>query len=150
MEVILADGQSADDSRARVEAFSRAHPALRVIVVDNPERTAPAGLNRAWRVARGEFVVRMDGHALPRADYVERCVGLLQASDCEGVGGAWDIIPGAPGIVAAGIAAAAGHPLGAGGARYRSGGAAGNVDTVPQPTGASDRGLEDPTSGTGQ
>jgi succinoglycan biosynthesis protein ExoA len=131
MEVVVADGQSDDDSRARIQAFSHEHPALRVTVVENPGRTAPAGLNQAWRVARGQFVLRMDGHALPRADYVERCVALLETSAIEGVGGAWDIIPGAPGVVAAGIAAAAAHPLGAGGARYRSGGAAGDVDTVP-------------------
>ncbi len=131
MEVIVADGLSDDDSRARILAFSQAHPGLRVTVIDNPGRTAPAALNVAWRAARGEFVLRMDGHALPRADYVERCVGLLEASAVEGVGGAWDILPGAPGIIAAGIAVAAAHPLGAGGARYRSGGAPGDVDTVP-------------------
>ena len=131
MEVIVADGRSEDDSRARVEGFARDHPALAVTVVDNPGLTAPAGLNQAWRAAQGEFVLRVDGHAVPRPDYVERCVSLLKRTGCDGVGGAWDVIPGASGAIAAAIAVAAGHPLGAGGTRYRLGGPAGEVDTVP-------------------
>ncbi len=131
MEVIVADGRSEDDSRARVERFARDHPALQVTVVDNPGLTAPAGLNQAWRAAHGEFVLRVDGHAVPRPDYVERCASLLERTGCDGVGGAWDILPGARGAIAAAIAAAAGHPLGAGGTRYRLGGSAGEVDTVP-------------------
>jgi cellulose synthase/poly-beta-1,6-N-acetylglucosamine synthase-like glycosyltransferase len=131
MEVIVADGRSEDDSRARVERFAHDHPALHVTVVDNPGRTAPAGLNRAWRATRGEFVLRVDGHAVPRPDYIEHCVSLLESTGCAGVGGAWDILPGASGTIASAIAAAAGHPLGAGGTRYRLGGSAGEVDTVP-------------------
>ena len=131
MEVIVADGRSEDDSRARVEGFARDHPALQVTVVDNPGLTAPAGLNQAWRAAHGEFVLRVDGHAVPRPDYVERCASLLERTGCDGVGGAWDILPGARGAIASAIAAAAGHPLGAGGTRYRLGGSAGEVDTVP-------------------
>ena len=73
----------------------------------------------------------MDGHALADADYVARCVQTLAETGSDGVGGVWEIHAGGPGAVARGIAAAWAHPFGAGDARYRIGGSAGWVDTVP-------------------
>jgi hypothetical protein len=49
----------------------------------------------------------------------------------ENVGGVWDIRPGGESWIARSIAAAAGHPIGVGGARYRYTNQAGYVDTVP-------------------
>jgi hypothetical protein len=49
----------------------------------------------------------------------------------DNIGGIWDIQPGASTWVAKAIAIAASHPLGAGDARYRIGGVAQEVDTVP-------------------
>jgi hypothetical protein len=58
-------------------------------------------------------------------------VAALEAGAGENVGGVWEIQPGGPGWLARAIAAAAAHPLGVGDARYRLGGRAQAVDTVP-------------------
>ncbi len=130
MEVIIADGASEDGTLERIEEFRRrADFALRV--VPNPERSIPAGLNRALAAATGEMVLRLDAHSVPAPDYVERCVAALEQGLGDNVGGVWEIRPGGRGAVARAIAAAASHPLGAGDARYRVGGKAGAVDTVP-------------------
>ncbi len=73
----------------------------------------------------------MDGHSLPREDYVALCVKDLVEKKGDNVGGQWDIIPGADTWIARGISAAAAHPLGVGNVRYRISGEAGPVDTVP-------------------
>jgi succinoglycan biosynthesis protein ExoA len=131
MEVIIADGMSDDGTRAVIGEFQKLHPELAVRVVQNPPRTIPSGLNRGMREAQGEFLIRLDAHSVPIPEYVERCVDDLNAGKGMSVGGVWRIRPGGAGRMARGIAAAAAHPLGAGDASYRLGGAAGPVDTVP-------------------
>ncbi|HEY5984644.1 MAG TPA: glycosyltransferase family 2 protein [Anaerolineales bacterium] len=131
LEVVIADGLSEDGTRDAIAAFQQAHPTLSVRLVDNGKRTIPAGLNRAIGAAEGEFIIRLDAHSKPIPEYVQRCVEALQAGKGTNVGGVWQIVPGAKGRTAAAIAAAAAHPLGAGNALYRVGGAAGAVDTVP-------------------
>ncbi len=131
MEVVIADSMSTDRTRQVIDRFRQAHPDLAIRVVENRARSIPAALNRAIEAARGEIIVRMDAHSTPYPDYVERCVRALEEGLGANVGGVWEIRPSAPGWVAAGIAAAASHPLGAGDAAYRLNPDAGPVDTVP-------------------
>jgi succinoglycan biosynthesis protein ExoA len=131
LEVVIADGMSTDQTRAEITSFADAHPDLHIAVVDNPRRVIPVALNLALGEAHGEIIVRMDAHAKPYPDYVERCVADLQVGLGENVGGIWEIQPGASGWLAASIAAAAAHPLGVGDALYRHAVKATEVDTVP-------------------
>jgi succinoglycan biosynthesis protein ExoA len=131
MEVIVADGFSTDDTRGRIAAYSKSHPEFTLRIVDNPGRTAPAGLNAGLRAAQGEIILRMDAHAVPAPDYVAQTVDALARTGCDGVGGGIDIQPGGEGVVARAIASAVGDPFATGGVRYRAGGLPGEVDTVP-------------------
>lgn len=114
---------------------------LSVKVVDNPKRSIPSALNQALNAAAGDFIVRLDAHSLPAEDYVSRSIADLQAGLGDNVGGMWKIQPGSDDWQARSIALAAAHPLGVGDARYRVGGRAQTVDTVP--FGAFDRSLID-------
>lgn len=131
MEVVIADGMSVDRTRERVIAFQQEHPDLAVRLVDNPKRVIPAALNRAIEAARGEYILRLDAHSMPRPDYVERCLAALRSGSGDNVGGIWEILPGGSGWVSRGIAVAASHPLGVGDAHYRHAEQAQAVDTVP-------------------
>ncbi|HPH95351.1 MAG TPA: glycosyltransferase family 2 protein [Anaerolineaceae bacterium] len=131
LEVVIADGLSTDQTRARIAAFQTAHPELAVQVVDNPKKNIPAALNAAMRAARGEIFVRLDAHSIPSPDYVARCVEALETEKGENVGGVWQIRPGADTWLAKSIAAAAAHPFGVGDAQYRYTTRAAEVDTVP-------------------
>jgi glycosyltransferase involved in cell wall biosynthesis len=93
-EVLVADGQSTDTTRAIVSRWQAKHPHLRLL--DNPRRLSSAGRNLAVQAARGEIVVLIDGHCEvdnPRyfqavADAFERtgaaCVGRPQPLDVRG------------------------------------------------------------------
>ncbi len=59
-EVLVADGGSADGTRAIVAAMQGRHPNLRLLA--NPGRWSSAGRNAAVRAAAGELVVVVDGH----------------------------------------------------------------------------------------
>ncbi len=131
MEVVIADGQSTDGTRAEVSAFEAGHPDLLLRVVDNPRRSIPAALNRAIQAARGEYLLRLDAHCVPQPDYVERSLAALRQGLGDNVGGVWLIRPGGEGWMARAIALTAAHPLGVGDARYRYATQAGLADTVP-------------------
>ena len=131
MEVIISDGMSQDRTREEVAAFQKDFPDLEVRLVDNPRRNIPSGVNRGIEAARGEIIVRFDGHARPYPDYVEKCVQAHREGRGANVGGVWEIHPGADTWIAKSIAVAAAHPLGVGDALYRHAKQAAEVDTVP-------------------
>ena len=131
LEVVIADGMSTDDTRVRIEEFVSEHPDLLVRVVENEKRKIPAGLNRAIENAGGDILIRLDAHSAPDREYIARCVAAIERTSAANVGGIWEIRSSSDHWMPRAIAAAAAHPLGAGGVRYRSGGKAGEVDTVP-------------------
>jgi succinoglycan biosynthesis protein ExoA len=104
----------------------------RVTLVDNPGRIAPTALNAALAVARGEMVVRVDGHCEIAPDYVSRCVAHLAAGEADGVGGPLETVGETP--IARVIAVAMSSGFGVGGAAFRTRkGWTGLVDTVAFP-----------------
>lgn len=131
MEVIIVDGMSTDRTRQIIAEYQNEHPNLTIRVLDNHQRAIPSALNLGLEAARGQYIVRLDAHSIPEKDYIERCIMDLNAGLGDNVGGMWIIRPGGEGWIAASIAAAAAHPLGAGDAYYRHTPKTGAVDTVP-------------------
>jgi succinoglycan biosynthesis protein ExoA len=131
IEVIVADGLSTDQTREVINDFQLSHPDLIIRIIDNIQRIIPSGLNRAIEVAQGKYIVRLDAHSIPDQDYINNCVSGLDKGLGDNIGGIWKIQPGANTWIAKAIAIAAAHPLGVGDARYRIGGNAQEVDTVP-------------------
>jgi glycosyltransferase involved in cell wall biosynthesis len=121
VEVLVVDGRSDDSTRALAAAGG-------ATVLDNPDRVQAAGLNVGIAAAAGEVIVRVDGHCTIEPEYVERCVEALVRTGAAVVGGAMS--PVAERGMPAAIALAMASPLGAGPARFHSGGAPGWVDTV--------------------
>src|SRR5665648_520063 len=55
VEIIVADGGSADRTREVIESMARGHG--RVTILDNPGEIAPTGLNLAYAQAQGEILI---------------------------------------------------------------------------------------------
>ena len=85
MEILVVDGMSDDGTREYIQSLLPQHPHLQLI--DNPAQIVAPGFNEALRRARGEIIVRVDGHCEIAPDYVRQCVTHLQNSDIDGVGG---------------------------------------------------------------
>jgi succinoglycan biosynthesis protein ExoA len=126
VEIIVADGGSADRTRAIAGEFDK------VRIVHNAQRIQASGLNRALAVATADIVVRVDGHCVIADDYIERCVDALEGTGAAMVGGGMHPEPDNErnALLQRGIATAMLSRVGAGPARFHIGGAAGWVDTV--------------------
>ena len=116
MEVIVADGMSTDETRGIVESLQRQHPHLRLI--DNPGLIVSTGLNAALVQARGEIIIRIDGHCEIEREYVRCCVRHLLEDGFDGVGGPLETIGETP--IAKVIALAMGSQFGVGNSAFRT------------------------------
>lgn len=121
LEVIISDGMSTDGTRAAIQSFSTGNPDLVIRVIDNQTQTIPAGLNKAILAASGEYIVRLDAHSNPDPEYISLSIQALEKGLGENVGGVISIQAADQSWIARSIAIAAGHPLGVGDAKYRTG-----------------------------
>jgi len=120
LEILVVDGMSNDGTRQAVLAQAAADPRVRLL--DNPAGIVPPGLNIGIGQARGEIIVRVDGHCEIASDYVRRCVQHLLAghdgAPVEAVGGPIETIGETD--EAAAIALAMSSWFGVGGSAFRT------------------------------
>ncbi len=116
LEVLVSDGMSTDATREIVKSAQDRHPQVRLI--DNLGHIVPTGLNAALAQARGEIIVRVDGHCEIAPDYVRRCVDHLLHDGVDGVGGPLETIGDTS--LAKAIATAMSSPFGVGGSAFRT------------------------------
>jgi len=122
MEILVVDGMSTDSTREILSRFP-------VRVLDNPARIVSTALNIGLEHARGNVIIRVDGHCEIGPSYVRRCVKVLQETGADCVGGA--IVTVGDTWMAQAIAAALSSPWGVGTVAFRTGRAhPGFVDTV--------------------
>jgi succinoglycan biosynthesis protein ExoA len=85
LEILVADGRSADATRAVVSDVAAQD--ARVRLLDNPGRWSSAGRNAAVRAARGEVLLLIDGHCeLEHRGYVRTLVETFWRSGADSVG----------------------------------------------------------------
>ena len=84
-EIIIADGMSTDGTRDVVKRLMESIAEIKLI--DNPEKTVPTGFNRALSISRGDYIIRIDGHALLARDFLEKCLEQFRITNADCVGG---------------------------------------------------------------
>jgi len=119
LEVLVVDGRSTDGTPVILEELCQQHPNLRV--VDNPRRIKPVALNLGIEQARGEVLVRIDGHARYSKNYVKQLVHYLLTYDVVNVGGIRRNLPASQTFVARTLARLLTHAFGVGDARHYTG-----------------------------
>ena len=85
IEILIVDGMSTDSTRQIIAGYQKTHP--NIYLIDNPGKIVPIGMNLAIRQAKGEVIIRVDGHCVIAPDYVSNCIRHLQQDSVDGVGG---------------------------------------------------------------
>jgi succinoglycan biosynthesis protein ExoA len=141
-EVIVVDGESTDRTRPLVERFI-AESTLNITLLPNPARRTAPGLNAGLQRARGDVIIRVDGHCFVAPDFITESVAALQWSGADCVGG--PITSVGDGFWGRAIAVAMSSRFGVGGAAFRVSAREQWTDTVA--FGAYRRGLFDALGG---
>ena len=86
LELLVVDGMSTDSTRAVVERIASLDQRVRLLT--NPRKIIPSALNVGLAAARGQYVMRVDGHWTVSPDYVEMALTTLaDHDDAAAVGG---------------------------------------------------------------
>jgi glycosyltransferase involved in cell wall biosynthesis len=126
IEIWVADGMSTDCTREIIRCFQQTHPNL--YLIDNPGKIVSTGINTAIRQAKGEVIIRVDGHTIIANEYVRQCVALLNDSSADNVGGRMTAEGDTPfGKI---VALTTSSPFGVGGAKFHYSEKEEWVDTV--------------------
>jgi succinoglycan biosynthesis protein ExoA len=116
LEVLVVDGMSDDGTREIVTRMLVGHSNARLL--DNPQQIVPTALNIGLAEAKGEVIVRIDGHAVVEPDYVSQCINVLEDTGADCIGGSIRTISTT--ATAQAIAAAMSSPFGVGDAHFRT------------------------------
>jgi len=114
-EIIIVDGQSIDRTREIVNKYITQYNNIKLI--DNPVRTVPVGFNLGLAIAKGDIVIRIDGHSYINRDYIVKCIEILDKTGADCVGG--PILNKAKGIIGNLINIAQSSTFGVGNASFR-------------------------------
>src|SRR5437879_6062468 len=128
-EIIVVDGRSSDRTREIIEELRQRNP--QVHCLDNSAGIVPTAMNIGIRAARGEVIIRADGHNVYPQDYAANCVKYLEETGADNVGGPWVTVAADESLSARLVAAILSSPFGVGNSKFRTSREEGFVDTVP-------------------
>jgi GT2 family glycosyltransferase len=130
MEIIIVDGMSEDGTRDIVKEISIRDN--RVLLIDNEKKITPVAMNLGVKASTGEYIFFSGAHSEMPSDYISKCVRHAIESDADNVGGVVKTEPRENSPVGRAIAEVLSHPIGVGGAKFRTGVTKPTeVDTVP-------------------
>lgn len=125
-EILVIDGMSDDHTLAIIEKFQKQCPNLKIL--QNEKKIIPAALNIGLREAKGDVIIRIDGHTLFEKDYLSQCIKFLNKVDAECVGGRIESIGNS--YMGRAIAVAMSSCFGVGNVYFRTSRKKGYVDSV--------------------
>ena len=126
IELIIALGPSHDDTNKIAKALAKKDK--RIKLLDNPRGLTTVGLNAAIKIAKHDYIVRIDAHSEPEQNYFQDGIRILLEQDADEVGG----IMQAKGRSAfqSAVAYAYTSRWGIGAASYHVGGKAGEAESA--------------------
>ena len=125
MEILVVDGMSDDGTREIVQRAidvrqqAADNNSSSIVLLDNPSHHVSTALNIGLKQARGDVIIRVDGHCEIARNHVARCVAFLEKTEIDNIGGLACAI--GYGLVGETIALAMNSHFGVGGVAFRTG-----------------------------
>lgn len=129
LEVLFIDGISTDNTAEIITGYVTKYPFIKLL--NNPAKTVPPAMNIGIKNAKGAIIVRLDAHSAYPADYLSRCIDLLNSTGAANAGGRFVNIKNGNGPWAEAVQFVTGHKFGVGNGAFRTSAKPGFVDTVP-------------------
>lgn len=132
MEILFVDGMSTDNTREIVSSYSERYPFIHLL--ENPKKIVPCAMNIGIKAAKGDIIIRLDGHALYPSNYFSELVRWHELlPDAWNVGGLCDTRVVNSNPVSEAIAKVMSDKFGVGNSTFRTGSDKEYIeaDTVP-------------------
>jgi len=129
LEILVIDGGSSDGTREIVVDEMTADPRIRLL--DNPDRFQSAALNLGIQAARGDYIMRLDGHSAYPEDYLALALETALRTGCDNAGGIVKTMSRGNSYQARTVQALITHRFGVGNSGFRTDSPEGPADTVP-------------------
>ena len=128
IEILISDGSSYDNTITIINNI--ANQDHRIKFINNIYKIVSTGFNLALNEAKGDIIIRIDGHCEIAQNYIEKCYNLLKETDADIVGGVIETI--SSGLIGNAISIAQSSLFGVGGVKFRNKDSeeAGYVDTL--------------------
>lgn len=132
LEILLVDGMSSDKTRSIVNSYIEKYPFIHLL--DNPNKIVPYAMNIGIKAAKGNIIIRLDGHASYPENYFSELVKWHEKlPDAWNIGGVCDtrVVNSTP--VSEAIAKVMSDKFGVGNSTFRTGADVKymEADTVP-------------------
>ena len=132
LEILLVDGMRTDKTRSIVNSYIEKYPFIHLL--DNPNKIVPFAMNIGIKAAKGDIIIRLDGHASYPENYFSELVKWHEKlSDAWNIGGVCDtrVVNSTP--VSEAIAKVMSDKFGVGNSTFRTGADVEymEADTVP-------------------
>ena len=115
-EILISDGGSTDGTLEIINSLIRNHS--NIYLIDNPQKIVSTGFNFALNQAKGDIIIRVDGHSEIPKNYIENCCKLLEKTNADIVGGVIETI--SSGLIGNAISISQSSGFGVGGVRFRN------------------------------
>ncbi len=116
IEILISDGSSNDNTITIINNI--ANQDHRIKFINNIYKIVSTGFNLALNEAKGDIIIRIDGHCEIAQNYIEKCYNLLKETDADIVGGVIETI--SSGLIGNAISIAQSSRFGVGGVKFRN------------------------------
>ena len=116
IEILISDGSSYDNTINIINNI--ANQDTRIKIIKNIYKIVSTGFNLALNDAKGDIIIRIDGHCEITQNYIEKCYNLLKETDADIVGGVIQTI--SSGLIGNAISIAQSSRFGVGGVKFRN------------------------------
>lgn len=80
LEIIIVDGDSDDETIKNIKEYKK-NSKLNITILINKKKIIPISLNLGIKKARGDYVVRLDGHSIYNDSYIESGIIEMETRD---------------------------------------------------------------------
>lgn len=129
IEILIIDGTSDDNTASVVLGLMQKDSRIQLII--NEKRYQVVALNLGIKHAKGEYILRLDAHAIYPENYLMLNYITLNKTNADNVGGVIITLPGSDNYGAQLVQALTTHKFGVGNSGFRIGATEGESDTVP-------------------
>ena len=131
LEIFVVDGLSDDQTVSIVDKIIEQYPNTKIQLVVNQKIYASYAMNEALKLANGDYILRLDAHAVYPENYLKECYQTSIRTCADNVGGLVKTLPGSDKFEGKLVQALTTHKFGVGNSGFRVGMEEGNADTVP-------------------